>query len=230
MLRTETVSPELIKTLRQLMQIKSLQNFRLVGGTALGLQLGHRESLDIDLFSSNDFPSEKICNELTEKFNIVERIRARGGIMISARINNVKIDIVDDKKKFIRNAVIEDGIRMAHLEEIAAMKIKTICDPFSGRKAQKDLTDIAVLLDKYSIHEMLGFFKEKYHTMAIYSENVILQLNRGFEQAERSSKMPKMLNGLTWEMTKKKIEIGLKNYFDGILKEREKKLRQKRGK
>lgn len=160
MLRTDTVSPRLLNVPRQLMEMESLQKFRLVGGTALALQLGHRESIDIDLFSSYEFPQEEICNELSEKFNLTEKIFARGGVIISLKIDELKVDIVNDKKKFIREVVFEDGIRMAHLEEIAAMKIKTTCDPFSGRKTQKDLADIATLLDKYSIKEMLGFFEE----------------------------------------------------------------------
>lgn len=225
MLHTQAVATELLKVIEQLMQINSLQNFRLVGGSALALQLGHRESIDIDLFSSNDFPSEQICDELTEKFNLNERVRAGGGIMITTRINDVKVDIIDDKKKFIRDAVVENGIRMAHPEEIAAMKIKITCDPFSGRKTQKDLSAIATLLDHYSVKEMIGFFKEKYPTMAPYTENVILQLNKDFAQAERNSKMPRMLNGMTWEKVKQRIEIGLREYFDGLIKEREKKLR-----
>lgn len=227
MLQTNTVSLELVNVVRQLMKLESLQDFRLVGGTALAFQLGHRESIDIDLFSSYHFPSEKICSELSEKFNLKERVRARGGIIITTRINNIKVDIVDDKKKFIRPPVVEDGIRMATLEEIAAMKIKTTCDPFSGRKTQKDLADIATLLDKYSVKEMVEFLREKYPTMAPHSENVIIQLGKDFEVAEKKSEMPKMFNGLTWEKTKRKIEKGLKYYFDALIKEREEILKQK---
>jgi hypothetical protein len=139
------------------MEMESLQNFRLVGDSALALQLGHRESVDIDLFSYNYFPTEIIYKELREKFIPDDKVRVSKDIMIRLSVNGVKIDIIDDKHKFIRNPVIEDGIRMAHLEEIAAMKIKSTCDPFSGRKTQKDLADIATLLDKYTIKQMMGF-------------------------------------------------------------------------
>ena len=210
------------------MEMPSLQNFRLVGGTALSLQLGYRESLDIDLFTASDFSGDEISADLIEKFNL-KSVKPMGGIMIRTITNEgVKIDIVAHPNKFIRNAVIEDGIRMAHTEEIAAMKIKIICDPFSGRKTKKDLADVAALLDEYSIKEMVGFFKEKYPTMAPYEEAVILRI-KDFDDAE-TTEMPKMLNGLTWEMTKKKIELGLQSYFDGILKESEMKLRKKRSK
>ena len=62
--------------------------------------------------------------------------------------------------------------------------------------------------------------------MALYTENVILQLNRDFDKAERNSKMPRMFNGLDWKKTKQKIEIGLKDYFEALLKEREIKLKK----
>ena len=223
MLRTETVSPELLSALRQLMEVESLHNFRLVGGTALSLQLGHRESIDIDLFSCNNFPSEKICTELIEKFKPEHALKVAVGVMIVTTVNGVKVDIVDDKSKFIRDVIVEEGIRMATLGEIAAMKIKIICDPFTGRKTKKDLADVAVLLDKFSLKEMVTFFKEKYPTMAAYEESVILRL-KDFDEAEKTV-MPKMLNGMTWEKVKQKIQTGLKEYFDEILKEREKKLK-----
>ena len=52
-----TVSNNLLKTLTQLMQMEELNPFRLVGGTALSLQLGHRVSVDIDLFTDAYYES-----------------------------------------------------------------------------------------------------------------------------------------------------------------------------
>ena len=52
-----TVSNLLWNTLKQLMLIEEFNNFRIVGGTCLSLQLGHRESIDIDLFTDADYGS-----------------------------------------------------------------------------------------------------------------------------------------------------------------------------
>lgn len=41
--------------IKKLMADQKLIDFRLVGGTALALQLGHRKSIDIDLFSERRF-------------------------------------------------------------------------------------------------------------------------------------------------------------------------------
>lgn len=52
-----TVTPVLLSILKQLMEADELQTFRLVGGTSLSLQLGHRQSVDIDLFSDAEYGS-----------------------------------------------------------------------------------------------------------------------------------------------------------------------------
>ena len=55
MLRKETVSESTLELLKRLMKNVHLQNFFLVGGTALSLQIGHRLSIDLDLFTTTPF-------------------------------------------------------------------------------------------------------------------------------------------------------------------------------
>lgn len=55
MLHKETVKPGTLDLIHQLMKDQQLNSFYLVGGTALSLRIGHRESIDIDLFNSSDF-------------------------------------------------------------------------------------------------------------------------------------------------------------------------------
>jgi len=57
MLFYNTVNELLKNTLLILMQEDVFSSFRLVGGTALSLHLGHRESIDIDLFSDVSYGS-----------------------------------------------------------------------------------------------------------------------------------------------------------------------------
>lgn len=52
-----TVSPLLKQVLIDLMQEELFSPFRLVGGTSLSLQIGHRVSVDIDLFTAADYGS-----------------------------------------------------------------------------------------------------------------------------------------------------------------------------
>ena len=59
MLHTETVLPGTLDLLRELQALAPLADMRLVGGTALALQLGHRTSVDIDLFTRLTWPEAK---------------------------------------------------------------------------------------------------------------------------------------------------------------------------
>lgn len=55
MLHYETVSPHLLNVLKKIQQLPEVSAFRLVGGTSLSLQMGHRTSVDIDLFTDKSF-------------------------------------------------------------------------------------------------------------------------------------------------------------------------------
>jgi len=50
-LKSTAVSKDIIDAINELMNYKELSSFRLVGGTSLSLQFGHRQSIDIDLFT-----------------------------------------------------------------------------------------------------------------------------------------------------------------------------------
>ena len=59
MLHTEAVHSSLFRILVKLMEVEAFYGLHLVGGTALALQLGHRESIDIDLFGTVKFDYNK---------------------------------------------------------------------------------------------------------------------------------------------------------------------------
>ena len=68
MLQLKTVEPNTFSLLKQLMEMPELQDFHLVGGTALSLLYGHRMSVDLDLFSNKPFENENIIDILSTKF------------------------------------------------------------------------------------------------------------------------------------------------------------------
>jgi len=59
MLHYQSIHPKTLELLKELQQTEFLQTFNLVGGTALALQIGHRKSIDIDLFGRTDFESSE---------------------------------------------------------------------------------------------------------------------------------------------------------------------------
>lgn len=55
MMHWNTVHENLQRVLRDIMNESIFDPFRLVGGTALSLQWGHRMSVDIDIFSDQTY-------------------------------------------------------------------------------------------------------------------------------------------------------------------------------
>ena len=71
MLQTITVKEGALELLRQLQAESLLSSTRLVGGTALSLQIGHRESEDLDLFSVEPLDKILVQTLLIDRFNFI---------------------------------------------------------------------------------------------------------------------------------------------------------------
>jgi len=97
MLYKETVTKELWDLLQKLMKEEMLRDFNLMGGTALSLQIGHRLSIDIDLFTTKDFDVHGMLNQLQNKHSATVRNIGNNTLMIN--IGNVKVDILSHKSK-----------------------------------------------------------------------------------------------------------------------------------
>lgn len=69
MLPTQTVEAGTLVLIKELMSDKELESFNLVGGTTLSLKLGHRMSVDIDLFTDWDFHAHQISRHLAQTYN-----------------------------------------------------------------------------------------------------------------------------------------------------------------
>ena len=58
MLQTSTVERSTLQLLKKLMCDEKLSDFILAGGTNLALQIGHRKSIDLDLFTYKEFETK----------------------------------------------------------------------------------------------------------------------------------------------------------------------------
>ncbi len=195
MLHAETVEPSTLDLLKRLQRLPELSNTRLVGGTALALHLGHRKSVDLDLFGSFD-PITSYRKLLTDAGYSVEG--AENGTVQSLRVEDVKVDLVNYPYPWIADALEEEGVRVAGLKDIAAMKLSAVAN--RGRK--KDFIDIARLLDLFSLGEMLALYKSKFSVSEV---SFPLRGLMYFDDAE-DDPMPEMIDSnLTWDGVKKKI-------------------------
>lgn len=195
MLQTQTASPKLLELLKQLMQDDFFNGFDLVGGTSLALQIGHRNSIDIDMFGNREIDTD-LFEEKLKSFGKVEITQSTKNILISS-INEIKVDFVNYKYPLLQETKIIDFIRLASKEDIAAMKLNAIL----GRGSRKDFIDLYFLLNEFSLQQMFGFFKDKYIEG---SEFLVYKSLTYFEDAD-SQPQPKMFKPFDWDICKQKI-------------------------
>ncbi len=120
MLQTQTVVPELLELLKKLMSEKLFSQFNLVGGTSLALQMGHRNSIDIDLFGHQEI-NQILFEEKLRKLGKVEVSQSSKNILIT-KVNEIKVDFVNYKHPLLTDYLVIDTIRMLSMQDIAAMK------------------------------------------------------------------------------------------------------------
>jgi predicted nucleotidyltransferase component of viral defense system len=195
MLHLETVESSTLELLIRLKGLDSLKESRLVGGTSLSLQYGHRISVDLDLFAhSNQFDFLAVIAEINT-LGLQMQIRKQSPNMLISMIENVKVDIVNYPYAWIDQQLVENNIVMATDKEIAAMKISAI----TNRGTMKDFIDLYCLLNHYTLEEILSFYSTKYNDGSLL---MALRSLTYFEDAE-SDLTPRILdNEITWNKVK----------------------------
>ena len=202
-----TVPDLLWDVLSKLMTFEELKSFRLVGGTCLSFLLGHRISVDIDLFTDAEYNTIdfKIIDKLfLNSFKYVEKgFGGNNSIGKSYYIGNNKTDVIKVDlfytDSFVYPIVETNGLRLAQLEEIIAMKLEIVGQ--NGRK--KDFWDLHELMEKFSWNEMLEFYKKRYPYS--YSRDEIIKKLTDFKEAD-SDLDPICLKNKYWELIKLDFE------------------------
>jgi hypothetical protein len=195
MLQLSAIEQNTFELLKKLQKLPLLAKTRLVGGTALALQIGHRKSIDLDFFGELDFEIQELIDSIKEFADLTILSESKNIHIYS--INGIKVDFVNYKYPWIDDAICEDGILLAGIKDIAAMKISAII----GRGTKKDFIDIAFLLQKFSLKNILDFYSLKYNDGSIFAAMKSLTY---FDDAEDDI-MPNMLIKKSWKQAKKEI-------------------------
>lgn len=195
MLQTQSVNPNLLRVLKELMSIELLHSLNLVGGTSLALQIGHRVSIDIDLFGAIDFDYPKIVHDFRSIGNV--RILSQSKHINIFSIDDIKVDFVNYSYPLLDPIIIEDGIRMISTKDIAAMKLNAI----AGRGSKKDFIDLYYLLREYSIEEIYEFYRRKYKDGNLF----LVQKSLVYFNDADLERTPKIFDDIRWEDIKKEI-------------------------
>lgn len=205
MLQQNTVESGTLGILKHLMRLPELEQFALVGGTNLALRLGHRHSIDLDLFTNETFDLSAVWEAIRSAYPQVIRLDERGQTLL-ANIEGVKIDLTRHAYPYLRPVENLDGIRLLSIPDIIPMKLGAL----ARRGSKKDFWDIACLLDHYSLLEMLDFFKQKYQNDDI--GYIVMSLTY-FADAENQED-PIDFQNRSWEAVKKKVIAAVANYVE----------------
>lgn len=203
MLHYETVDEGTLGLLKQLQSLDILSEMRLVGGTSLALQIGHRKSIDIDLFGILNVEFDILIDELKTLGEVVLLKNSKN--IHSLLINDIKVDIVNYNYKWLTNKMTIDNIYFATIEDIAAMKLNAIM----GRGSKKDFIDLYFILKNYTLTTLMDFYSKKYHDGSIF---LVLKSLAYFEDADEQE-MPFMFHNTSWQTIKNNIKKALANYI-----------------
>ena len=196
MLQTRTIEPATLGLLKNLMEQPLLEPFYLVGGTALALQLGHRFSVDLDLFTHLPYDKDKLFDFLKEQYNMT--IEFANNVISIAYINEVKVDLVNVRYTPQYPMHTIEGVRMLDIKDLAAMKLNAI----TQRGNKKDFYDMYFLFKCIPLADMLTAFEEKFKTQNAYQ--VVKSLTY-FTDADEFSDPIVFDKKLTWDKVKASI-------------------------
>jgi len=212
MLRKEAVVQEIID-LTKIIQSNSLfEDHILAGGTALALQMAHRTSTDIDLFTDKKQNSIGITEYFSKNFKNA-KIDTCQDEFCRVYVNNIKIEIIKDDYKFIKEPIIDENIKMAGKLEISAMKLRAIM----GRTQARDFIDIAYLLKEIPLKQMFETYKEKYGNISEkMMKRTILTKCKGIKDNEWLVGIKILRNDIKPEDVLTTIEKGIDDYNKDI--------------
>lgn len=198
-----TASPLLLEILNSLMANRLFDGFRLVGGTGLSLQTGHRKSADIDLFTDSEYDSidfDLIDKYLHQHFSYVDATKYPIiGMGKSFYVGNNKDDCIKldlcYTDTFSEELLTIDNIRLASISEITAMKIDVVSR--GGRK--KDFWDLHEVKENMTLTQMLALHEKRYPFN--HDQALILEKLTDFSTADQDFD-PICLRGKHWEIIK----------------------------
>lgn len=206
MLHYETIDAGTLELLKNLLSLNLFQQLRLVGGTSLALQIGHRKSIDLDLFGEIDVDVLEINNALAQ---IAQPTQLNNSKNIHIYlINGIKVDIVNYTYPWLEDVIYKDGLRLASNLDVAAMKLSAI----TGRGSKKDFIDLYFLLKQQSLSQMLDLYLRKFNDGSLF---LVLKSLVYFDDAD-VEEMPNMLIPIKWKMVKATIVAAHGDYIRGL--------------
>ncbi len=175
------------------------EKFYLAGGTALALQIGHRQSIDLDFFSqTEDIPSKR--QQLENAFKLYNPILADsswGNLIFLA--NSIRVGFFAYGYPLVASLIEAHGCHLAGPVDIGLMKM----DAIMGRASRKDFHDLYAICQTIPLQDLLDVAPQKYPGVRDFQAQIIHHMVY-FERADSEAPVP-LLQEVSWE--------AVKNYF-----------------
>lgn len=197
-------------------QLPFIHRYYLAGGTGLALHLGHRFSVDLDLFSPDIkavgpderavlrdyFKDPSLAITYDKDMTFVATWRGVGVNFFCLSLNPL-----------VRPLLLLDGVPIASLVEIGAMKLAAVID----RGTRKDLVDLYYILQNVPLDELFQVAAVKYSRVRTFAISATRALAY-FDDAE-ALPMPQMLERTSWKNIKlflehQAVDVGRKHLQD----------------
>jgi len=173
----------------------------LAGGTALALQIGHRDSVDFDFFIDSDFDTSVLferLREIFEDYDIV-KIQDEKNTLTIILDEEIKLSFFTYKYKLLKSIIVEKYLRLASVKDIACMKLSAVV----SRATQKDYVDLYFILQKISLDTLLKDAKVKFSQL---DTNLILKSLIYFEDIKNEKIYFKNNKEINFEEVKKYLQ------------------------
>ena len=126
--------------------IRSFSNdYYLVGGTAIALYIGHRRSIDFDLFTNRDIKRKSIRNLIKNSGFSVDNLLYEAFDQMHIVVNSVKITFFNFPYEIVRPMDFDGIIKIPTLLDLGAMKTYAL----GGRAKWKDYVDLYFILKNH---------------------------------------------------------------------------------
>lgn len=192
------------RLLKKLKSTQFIKDFYLSGGTALSLQLGHRESEDLDFFSRKDFNPQKLQQNLEQIGELKQVVLEKA--TLNCFLLETQLQFLHYPYKLLEDKLKWEGIYLSSVLDIALTKLLTV----SIRGGKKDFIDLYFLLQQFDLKLLIEKLQEKY-TKVDYNLAHIIKSILYFQDAQNET-MPRMHKDIDWEEIKKDLVIKVKEY------------------
>lgn len=177
-------------------------NFYLAGGTGLALRLGHRISLDLNLFSGDcllDHSDRLAVKKVLETSGKVEILDEKDGTC-HFRLDSTAVSLFHYPYKLLKPPTKWAGLKIASIEDISAMKLSAVI----SRGSKKDFIDLFFICRSHKITDIFKWAGRKFTGHPNFAMQAAKALVY-FEDAEKEP-MPRMLKPAAW--------TGIKDFFE----------------